>query len=389
MVDCDSACKCCCHSMPSANYTGEKATKWGSPNCNSPFVLFEQLIPQIQKQPVDFVVFLGDVPYMAFWDVDYADTISYIKFLSQQLSKLVDIPVIPVLGNHDYWPVDQFNCGSGMAEYYQTMASIYKNWIIDQDTFLKCGYYSQSIIPGLRFLIINGMLCDPTNLFSIDRPQDWVNQIAWLEGEIEKAKSNGEKVYIFGHVPIGHASDRVIPPLCYIDSSLKISKLMEKYPDTIVAMFSGHTHYDEFRVIYDTETFTKPVGMNLISPSFVPEGNRYSGFRIYDYDTDNFDITNIHQWYSDTYNVPDDEIPYWNKFFDFNVDYQRFGIEKINPAGLDKLAKMIKNDPEMFKFYYSRYEPRLDVNKVTLQREKMITCCLAVTSNDQYEDCFN
>ncbi|KAJ3428452.1 sphingomyelin phosphodiesterase [Anaeramoeba flamelloides] len=389
MVECTIKCPCCCQSPPSANYTGQKATKWGSINCNTPFVLFEQLIPQIQKQPVDFIVFLGDMPYMGFWDVDYADTISYIMFLSQELSKLADIPVIPVLGNHDYSPADQFNCHPDMADYYKTMATLYQDWIIDKDNFLKCGYYSQSIIPGLRFLIINGMLCDPANLDAQNRPQDWQDQIDWLDEEIAKAKLNGEKVYIFGHIPVGKSSRRVIPPLCYTNSSLKLAQVMEKYPDTIVAMFSGHTHFDEFRVIYDTKTFTKPVGMNLISPSFVPEGNRYSGFRVYDYDKNNFDITNIHQWYSDTYNVPDNEIPYWNKFFDFNVDYQRFGIDKINPEGLDKLVKMIQTDPDVFKFYYSRYAPKWDFTKVTLQNEKLIKCSLALTSNEIYSDCFD
>ncbi|KAJ6253797.1 sphingomyelin phosphodiesterase [Anaeramoeba flamelloides] len=389
-VQCDSPCACCCDDMPPSNYTGQTAGKWGSSKCNTPFRLFEQVIPVVQQQQIDFVVFLGDAPSMAFWEVTYEDSISYVKYVAQQLAKLVDIPVVPVIGNHDYSPSDFFTCDGSMDNYYKTMADIYKQWLpSDIASFHHCGWYSNSIIPGLRFLIMNTMICDPADILILHESEEMTEQCKWLDSEIQKAKDNGEKVYLFGHVPIGQSTQRIYPPLCWTNSSLKIAQLMEKYPDTIVSMFSGHTHFSEFRVVYDTKTSKIPVGMNLISPSFVPEASRYSGFRIYDYNTQSFEITNIHQWYSNPYSVGDDQIPVWEKHFDFLSDYKDYGVEKVNPSELDKIAKQITTNEDLFKLYYQRYAPRWNVDSVTEAKKNLIKCSLPVTKNSIYTECLN
>lgn len=48
-----------------------------------------------------------------------------------------------------------------------------------------------------------------------------------------------------------------------------------------MAQFHGHTHYDEFRIFYDNQNFSRAVGTAYISPSLTPWEDCNPSYRIY------------------------------------------------------------------------------------------------------------
>lgn len=70
-------------------------------------------------------------------------------------------------------------------------------------------------------------------------------------------------------------------------------KSPSRYESTIVSLFFGHTHYDEFELFYDTEDLGRAVGIAYIGPSVTPYYDLNPGYRIYYVDGDHKDTTRV------------------------------------------------------------------------------------------------
>jgi hypothetical protein len=59
--------------------------------------------------------------------------------------------------------------------------------------------------------------------------------------------------------------------------------IMVRYESTIVAMFTGHSHDDEFELFYrDDAARTEAAVINYVGPSATPYTNANPGFRVYE-----------------------------------------------------------------------------------------------------------
>jgi sphingomyelin phosphodiesterase len=58
-------------------------------------------------------------------------------------------------------------------------------------------------------------------------------------------------------------------------------EIVERFKDTIVAQFYGHTHADEFRVLYSNNNFSEPIGYQFISPSLSTYDVHSPAYRIF------------------------------------------------------------------------------------------------------------
>ncbi len=84
--------------------------------------------------------------------------------------------------------------------------------------------------------------------------------------------------------------------------SHSLFRIIERFQNTIVNQFYGHTHKDEFKVFYDTVTGTgnQPISFGFVTPSVTPHTNVNMAYRIYTIDGEYEGSTRvkiIHIWY--------------------------------------------------------------------------------------------
>ena len=108
-------------------------------------------------------------------------------------------------------------------------------------------------------------------------------QIAWLRGELQKARSNHEKIWVMGHIPPGVDPYTTISKQRNVcggkepDSFLSSDDLADTlagYGDVIRLAIFAHTHMDEMRLLTPAgKDAAKPVALKMV-PSISPiDGN--------------------------------------------------------------------------------------------------------------------
>jgi hypothetical protein len=132
------------------------------------------------------------------------------------------------------------------------------------DTYVDLGFYSAKPIEGLRVLALNSIIWFHSYFIAIPEgtPRDQAPQIkeeqreaqmSWFKGQLEDAKTAGDKVFIAMHIPpgvdgFGGSINWVAP---WLDRWLD---LVQQHPTTITGVLFGHSHLDETRRIWDPTT---------------------------------------------------------------------------------------------------------------------------------------
>jgi sphingomyelin phosphodiesterase acid-like 3 len=124
---------------------------------------------------------------------------------------------------------------------------------------------------------------------------------AWLESNLEKAQQAHEKVWLMFHIPPGidafnttyeyqsslkkgsasgtNVCSSAIVPMWVPKWTAQFDSLLEKYRNTIIASFAGHTHNDDFRVIGGDGKKNSDRTFILINPPVSPIYNQNPAFR--------------------------------------------------------------------------------------------------------------
>jgi endopolyphosphatase len=153
------------------------------------------------------------------------------------------IPIIPSIGNNDLHPNNIITAGPN-----NILTVLYNIWSPfipkgQHKTFLNGGYYYTEVIPNKLMVVslntlyfykantaVNG--CKAAN-------QPGTTEIKWLRDVLKKARKNGMKVYLTGHVaPRAKQYTRS----CY----RKYGQLALRYNDIILGHFYGHSNLDHF-----------------------------------------------------------------------------------------------------------------------------------------------
>ena len=72
------------------------------------------------------------------------------------------------------------------------------------------------------------------------------------------------------------------PGRCNTAWSLNYHKIMVRFESTISAMFTGHSHDDEFELFYRDNTRTEAAVVNYIGPAVTPYTDANPGIRVYE-----------------------------------------------------------------------------------------------------------
>lgn len=164
-------------------------------------------------------------------------------------------------------------------------------------------------------------------LYGID---DMVTQLEWLRDTLIMAEANGEKVHILGHVPPNTAS-------CVHAWNREYNKLVRHFAHIISGQFNGHTHTDEFTLLYSTDDEPIPVSVAWnggSGTSFIGLNSNYrmytaelNTFEVIDHETFIFNLTEA--------NLAPIQPPNWFKEYSFR---DAFGVTDLSPYTLSKLV---------------------------------------------------
>lgn len=244
------------------------ATQWGSLNCDLNEYLLNSTLEFIKnkaraemKISSTTLLITGDLA--SHHDFDVLNTLPTIQRvidllllnLNQTETKveradqaIQAIQVIPVLGNHDAWFVDQeWNPGS---IFLHEIADLWKPWFdkwnsteFDSNklnklknspafvSFREFGYYS-AIVNNQAWIVLNSLWYDANNLVTKTHI-DPGYQYQWLLNELN-----------FANTPVNLAMH--IPPST---DTPTLNGILCKFQSKINLIFAGHTHHDHFRLL--------------------------------------------------------------------------------------------------------------------------------------------
>ncbi|XP_063773328.1 acid sphingomyelinase-like phosphodiesterase 3a isoform X2 [Pseudophryne corroboree] len=295
---------------------------YGDFMCDAPYGLILSAIQFIKdsKQKVEFMIWTGDSPpHVPVNELSTKMVIEVIRNMTSTIRNLLpDMLVFPALGNHDYWPQDQFPVSG--SEIYTSVAEIWKPWLSEDAlcTFRKGGYYSQiyksnKSSHSLRIISLNTNLYYGPNKVTVNIT-DPADQFAWLEETLQYSRQKNEKFY-------------------------------------------GHTHRDSIMILLDEKE--KPVGSVFVAPAVTPikslsetDANN-PGFRLYQYDTNSYDMLDLWHYYLNLTEANLRKQAPWMLEYIMTKEYN---IKDLKPESLEELVKRFQMPKSTdYQNYYKNY----------------------------------
>lgn len=164
-----------------------KAGDYGSPNCDSPLLLIENMLQHVKEHvQMDYAIFTGDVPAHNIWNQSREDILGAITAVSDLLSKyLPNIKIYPALGNHESSPVNSFPPPfvTGHNSHQWLLQAVAKSW---------SRWLPASTVPTIEkgeFVVFvlfqqvktrNMICCEKWNFMSA--LTHWAHGAAWMSG---------------------------------------------------------------------------------------------------------------------------------------------------------------------------------------------------------------
>ncbi|XP_063872462.1 sphingomyelin phosphodiesterase-like [Scylla paramamosain] len=377
---------CCREESGVAESPEAEAWYWGDyRHCGTPPYMLEDLFihASTTHPDIDYIVWTGDAVPHNEWSTSPEYNVEIVREVNSMIQKYFpEAPVFPVVGNHEMSPLDQFpEPGKAPEQFaadwlYEGLASQWSSLVPDLDltTVKHAAYYSVLLRPGFRIISFNSMFGYSNNMWLVANSQDPASELAWLEGELNKAEAAGELVHLLGHVPPGIlVAERTW--------SREYNRIVVRYENIIRGQFFGHTHYDEFEVFHDGE---RPMGVAYIAPSQTPWFDLNPAYRIYYIDGDRPDTTrtvlDTETYVMNLTEAHETETARWYQLYSARDLY---GMEGLTPQDWQSLAERMAVDRDLFNLYIENFvsggDPYLELGCDDLCYEQRL--CDMVTSN--------
>lgn len=358
----------CCRDYSSADAPGNNSSPAGpngNHNCDAPKSLEASMYEAIEQVAPNaaFVLFTGDIVDHAVWNTTQAQNTIDINDAYSRMAALGKT-VYGTIGNHEASPTNAFPTlkeGDSSEQWvFNTISSDWTQWIGSASSgVLSFGAYSAVYPNGnLRVISINTNFYYVQNYWMYEDPQetDPSGQFAWLVNELSAAESAGQRVYIIGHTPMG-SSD------AFHDGSNYFDQIVNRYSNTIAALFFGHTHVDQFEIAYSdytNKTYENAVAMSYIIPSLTPTSGM-PAFRVYSVDPVTFGVLDSVTYIADMTN-PDFQTsgPVWTEYYSAKEVYGPLvspaptADSELTPAFWHNVTEAFQTNDTAFQAYYAR-----------------------------------
>lgn len=335
----------CCRNSSIPLPEAKPAGPWGSDNCDTAPKFWEATLQWIAEHlQVDAILWTGDVVDHNDLEQTWTTNRAEMAWASSVMkAKFPDIPVFPCLGNHDTWPIDQLYPHLTAPQILQDVTSIWQTWLTsdNQKTFVENGVYQQSFGSG-QVVALNSLYLDPENLAVFyNTSADIGEQFNFLETALFNTSL---PTWILGHIPPG--------------SSDLVSWFAPQYAllagqPHVQAHFWGHTHHDEFRLLFDAR-HENVTGVGFVAPSLMIDGH-FPAFRRYLYNKTSLTLLDYEQyWLNWTLQLikPDHFIGY---FMGYTAS-QAYNLSDLSPSSFADLLGRMKQNQSLVQQYaaYSR-----------------------------------
>jgi hypothetical protein len=178
------------------------------------------------------------------------------------------------------------------------------------ETWAAGGYYAArhpTVANGL-IIVLNDVMwspkyqdaCGAHGLAAADA------MMRWLRDRLVRQRAAGGKVWMVHHIPwgidafstidakAGSCAAKVVPWQKEPFAS-ELQTLLAEYGDVIQASFSGHTHFDDYRLLIDRRGAV--IGLDKLSPAVSPVFGQNPGFQIFTHDRRTGAPTDFSTWY--------------------------------------------------------------------------------------------
>ncbi|CAD6200211.1 unnamed protein product [Caenorhabditis auriculariae] len=345
----------------------EPAQYWGTVgNCDAPYYLLTNMLQHIasSNEIIDYVMVSGDVVSHAVWAYTNDAHAAMVRNISDTIrSYFPTTPVYFAVGNHEGVPIDNFAPHFTPKKFhmdwlYGTMATSWKGWVpADQIKTLEYnGCYTVNVAPGLRVISINNAYGDTNNFWLYVNQTDPDGTLQWLIGQLLDAEQKGDKVHIVAHIPGSNGE-------ALEGFAINYYKIMNRFANTVVAQFFGHTHSESFYMIYaDPEDFkSTPTGVVYSAPSLTTYSDFFPAYRIFTidgvYEGSTYQVIDYEEWYFNlTENNANPSNPTWKHLYQSaNAEY---GLKSQSPAEYNNMIERMKTDDVLFQKFYEHHYRR-------------------------------
>lgn len=387
--NCDSIQCCRAKSPTQKNFAGPL----GDYKCDFPLPSFQATLDFVRSfalpdgQKPAFIHYGGDDTPHDDWKQSQAYNLNYISTVHNALSKTFDPwTVLPTLGNHDTYPVDQVKVGE-WSWLLEPVAAEWARWLPPQavNSTRRSGFYSiPNFLPGLTIINLYSQYEDPINFYLVLNPNDPGGQLAWLASELATARANKQKVYIFAHIPVG-ICDRSSSQSSTEKFNIAYEKIIQQYHDIIQASFHGHTHEDSLRIVL-SEDAKQAVHVGYIAPAATPWQNHNPAVRLYSYDTDTYEIVDYTSFYANLTRANEiGKLVFQPEYSPLNA----YSLRDLSPQSwLDFVNSMFKDDV-MFKLFVAHWATLGPAMKSSCEGQCRVNqlCAMQSVIKDKYEAC--
>ncbi len=331
---------------------------WGSETNHALLASALAAMAQAQPDPA-LVVFTGDIlahefndKYLRYTgDSSQSGLRSFIeKTVDYVTTRVADaFPSAPVyfcLGNNDSYNGDYRIAPQGafLSDAGSLLANHFLKSQADRDSFLATfrqgGYYSLALPGGhkTRVIGINSIF------FSVDYQDPGetrlgydpaTRELDWLAGELDAAHRRGEKVWLLCHIPPSiNVYDVVHDPANSLQRMTEAAgfwkpayaerflSLLRSYDEVITATLCGHTHMDDFCVVFPDTAAIAPSAFMHINPAVSPQFGNNPAFKVFSVDQDDLSLADAEAYRLDLGQAS----PSWAMSYDFNQTYGRNGM---------------------------------------------------------------
>jgi len=333
--------------------------------CDTRIGLLEAALQSVERDhpDTDFVLWTGDNTPHRGWSVTKQEVMEYLKVTSQVFQNFHDrtgIQVIPILGNHDVAPMNQFsadtNSDVSVKEIFDYAASLWEGMsqpkrttnqhdvLSAWDSFRSTlGNYKMRIADKIVVITINSMFCMRLNLMNLVDPVDQGGALQWLESQLFEAERNQDKVFLVMHVP----PDSMQCTQAWLYNFMRI---IERYQDTIQIQIAGHIHFDTFRVyrslemdaVYNGKGTT---GLMFASPSLSTFNGNNPAYRVFRFDGVSGEVVNYENF---ILNMTEANLNY---HYDFRPGYDAKSFFRVDSLSSEEFLRIADNLASNEPFY--------------------------------------
>ena len=381
----------CCRKAQSRNEKVKNpAGYWGTKGkCDTPYRTVDHLLSTISQQEVDYIIWTGDLPPHDDWEQTRDIQLNHLQNLTDQLlHHLPGVPVYPSLGNHESFPVNSFppryieDVENNISWLYDKLAQVWSPWLPADsiETVKKFGYYTVLVRQGLRIVSINMNYCNDLNFWTLMDAVDPDNHLRWLVDVLHQAESNNETVHILGHIPPAVVNGDCVPVW-----RNNYYRIVNRFKNIITGQFFGHTHTDEFEVMYSGDNREDPIGVVYVAPSVTTFEGLNPSYRVYEVSSETYEVSNHHTFvmnlttanrYTDPSQVK------WDYLYDAKRAYKMTDLSNESWHALyaswtrEKITAKANNT---FQAYYRNYYRGDDiVEGCDMHCRMQMTCNIAV-----------